>query len=141
MADQFDYLGSGLVLPFRRDGKDDFTNSSGVDVVNSSLTVVLGTLRAGPSNDGEVPFNQQLGTLLPLLRHQNVSDPATKELATHYVLDAILANEQRVKAKAVAYRARPDDQQLALRLRYDVVSRDTRGTNVVTADIEQEFTV
>lgn len=141
MANQFDYLGKGVVVPFRRDGKDDFTNSTGIDVVDSSLAIVLGTLCAGPTNNGEVPFNQQLGTLLPLLRHHNVNDHTTKELATHYVVDAISRNEPRVNPKAIAFRARPDEHQLALRLRYDVVSRDTRGTNIIMSDIEQEFSL
>lgn len=139
MADQFDYLGAGIVLPFRRDGKDDFAHSSGVDMVNSSLTTILGTLRAGPTNDGEVPFNQKLGTALSLLRHRNVAEPKTRELATHYVVDSIQANEPRVHAKAVGFRLRPDDNRIALRLRYDVVTRDTRNINVISSDIEQEF--
>lgn len=138
MADEYAYLGAGLILPFRRDGKDDFSNSSGIDMISSSLTTILATLRAGPTNDGEVPFNQELGSALSLLRHRNVDDPTTKELATHYTVDSILANEPRIKAKAVGFRPRGDDNRIAVRLRYDVVDRDTTGTNIVASDIEQE---
>jgi hypothetical protein len=139
MADTLAYLGRGLIVPFRRDGKDDFAHGVGKEVVESSLTVILGTMCAGPTNDGEVPFNQKLGTLIKLLRHRNVNDPTTQDLATHYVADGILANEPRIKAKAVGFTPRADDNRVAIRLRYDLVSRDTTGINVVAQDVEQEF--
>lgn len=139
MADEYAYLGAGVLLPFRRDGKDDFANGSGLEVIDTSLTSIMGTMRAGPANDGEVPFNQQLGTLLALLRHRNIDDPTTAELATHYTSESIVANEPRIKPKAVGFRPRADDNRLTVRLKYDVVDRDTRGINVISSDIEQEF--
>ena len=139
MADPLAHLGSGLVVPFRRDGKDDFTNATGADVVDSSLTIILGTLRAGPKNDGEVPFNQELGTLLKLLRHRNVNDPETEDLAAHYTVESIAANEPRIKPKAVGFFPRPDKRRIGLRLRYDLVDRGTTGINVLQQDIERDF--
>jgi hypothetical protein len=139
MAEPLAYLGTGVVLPFRRDGKDDFAHATGIDLINSSLLIILGTRRAGPSSNGEVPFNQKLGTLLPHLRHRNLNNPTTEELATHYVVDSISENEPRVQPKAVGYKPRPAKNRLALRLRYDIVSRDTTGTNVVARDVEEDF--
>jgi len=139
MADTYEYLGSGVLLPFRRDGKDDFANGVGLDVIKTSLTSIFGTLRSGPANEGELPYNQELGSLLRLLRHRNINDPTTQELATHYVLESILVNEPRVRAKAVGFDSRPSENKLVLRLTYDVVSRDTTGTNVLLSDVEQEI--
>ena len=139
MADPFAYLGAGLAVPFRRDGKDDFANETGEDLVASTLRIVLGTRRAGPQNDGEVPFNQELGTLLSLLRHRNINDPTTEELATHYTVESLAENEPRVRAKGVGFYPRPESNRIALRLRYDLVDRGTTGINVIARDIEMEF--
>lgn len=138
MANEYRYLGANVVLPFRRDGKDDFGNGEGLDVIESSLCIILGTLRAGPRNDGEVPFNQELGTALKLLRHRNLNDPTTEELATHYVLDSIAKNEPRVKVKALGFESQPDENKLLLRMTYDVVERDTMGSNVIASDLQLE---
>lgn len=139
MADPFAYLGSGLVVPFRRDGIDDFAHETGEDLVRSTLQIILGTRRAGPRNDGEIPFNQELGTLISLLRHRNINDPTTEELATHYVVESLAANEPRVKVKAVGFFPRPESNRIGLRLRYDLVDRGTTGINVIARDIEREF--
>jgi len=139
MADRYAYLGSGLVAPFRRDGIDDFAHASGEDLVKSTVQIILGTRRAGPQNDGEVPFNQSLGTLLSLVRHRNVSDSTTEELATHYTVESLAANEPRIRPKAVGFYPRPDKNRIAVRLRYDLVDRGTSGINVVARDIEEEF--
>jgi hypothetical protein len=141
MADPFAYLGSGLVVPFRRDGKDDFAHETGEDLVASTLKLVVGTRRAGPQGDGEVPFNQELGTLISLLRHRNINDPTTEELATHYVIEALAANEPRIRPKAVGFQPRPESNRIALRLRYDLVDRGTTGINVIARDIETEVEI
>lgn len=135
------YLGAGVILPFRRDGNLDFSNSQGVDMLSSSLTVIMGTLCGGPKNAGEVPWNQTLGTLLPLLRHANVNDETTREIAGHYVLDSILRQEPRIKAKSVDFQPRPEDNRIDLRLTYDVVRRDRYGTTALATDLAQEIEV
>lgn len=139
MADTYAYLGSGLIAPFRRDGKDDFANASGKELVNKTVGLILATRRAGPKNVGEVPFNQELGTLLPTLRHRNINDPTTEELARHYTVDSITENEPRIRVKGVGYIPRPDKNRLSVRLRYDLVERGTSGINVVARDIEEEY--
>ena len=139
MADTYAYLGSGLIAPFRRDGKDDFAHASGEELVAQTVLVILATRRAGPKNVGEVPFNQELGTLLPTLRHRNINDPTTEELARHYTVDSLTDNEPRIRPKGVGFIPRPDKNRLAVRLRYDLVERGTSGINVVARDIEEEF--
>jgi hypothetical protein len=141
MAGEYDYLGTNLSVPFRRDGKDDFAKASGIDAVESALTIVLGTLRAGPKNEGEIPFNQELGTLLPLIRHRNVDDSTTEELAVHYTLESIKDNAPRIKAKAMGFTKSAEDKTIRLRLQYDVVDRDTSGVKVIRRDLEKDFAV
>lgn len=141
MGDPFAYLGTGLVVPFRRDGKNDFAYETGEALVASTLQLVLGTRRAGPQNDGELPFNQELGTLISMLRHRNVNDPTTEELAAHYVIESLATHEPRIRPKAVGFLPRPEANRIALRLRYDLVDRGTTGINVIAQDIQQEFEI
>jgi phage baseplate assembly protein W len=138
-ADQYAHLGANVLVPFRRDGKHDFANDRGIAVVQSSLRTIFGTLCAGPQNQGEVPFNQGLGTLVTLLRHRNINDPTTQELAVYYVADAIRRNEPRVKLKGVELTQSATTRRLVLRLTYDVVSGDEPGSPVIAQDISQEI--
>lgn len=140
MAGEFDHLGTSLTVPFVRDGKDDFAHATGIEVLDSSLAIIIGTLSAGPQNDGEVPFNQGLGTALKLLRHRNVNDPTTEELASHYTIDGIQRNEPRVRPRSTGFTPEPESNRVRLKLRYDAVERDTTGTNVIQQDIDREFT-
>jgi phage baseplate assembly protein W len=135
---QYRYLGAGVLAPLRRDGKGDFSNGVGIEVVESSLRVILGTLCAGPRNNGEVPFNQNLGCALKLLRHRNMDDPTTEELATHYVLEAIARNEPRVKVKSMGFVSSKTENKLSLRMTYDIVERGSSGINVVSSDLQLE---
>jgi len=134
----FDYLGAGLILPFQRDGKDDFLHSSGIDMIKSTLKIILETMSAGPDNSGEVPYNQDLGTLAKLLRHSNVNDPTTREIVAYHVIDGIQRNEPRVKIKVLSFTPKPDSKRTICRIKFDVVSRDTKGINVIASDVELE---
>lgn len=137
--DTYEYLGAGLTVPFYRDSNGDFANSVGLDMIDSSLMIIFGTLCAGPTNHGEVPYNQELGTLLPLLRHRNINDENTQQLGVHYTMDKVPQNEKRVKAKEIAFRPRPDKNRIQLRMKYDVVKRDTSGVNVVKHGVVGEY--
>jgi hypothetical protein len=141
MADPFEYLGAGIVVPFRRDLAQDVANSSGVDMVESSLAIIMGTLCAGPTNVGEVPFNQSLGTLVKLLRHSNINDEKTKELATYYTTLGIRNNDRRIKVKGIAYKPIPNENKMRIRFRFDVISQTESGTSVVKKDVEKELII
>jgi hypothetical protein len=141
MADPFAYLGQGVVAPLRRDGKDDFEHAEGVAVVESTLMLILGTLRAGPTNTGEVPFNMNLGSLLKLLRHRNVDDVETEELAKFYSVDSVVKNEPRIRAKKFSYTPDAENNRVKIKLIWDLVERSTSGIQVIATDIETEVEV
>jgi phage baseplate assembly protein W len=141
MADPFAHLGRNLLVPFRRDGAQDFANGTGLDVVRSSIRTILGTLNAGPNTGGEVPFNQDLGTQLPTLRHSNINDPRTHNMAVFYVVEAIKKNEPRVLVREVNISKRPDTRRIVIRLRYDVVDVDLPASAVIARDVNQEVIV
>lgn len=132
MPDPFEYLGAGIILPFRRDGKQDFANSSGLDMVRSSVRLILGTLCSGPENEGELRYNQGLGTLVSTLKHRNIDDPTTQELATHYVYEALKENEPRVLLFDVRIDKDSDRNQFVMKISFRVAGESgPRGESSV----------
>lgn len=84
----------GIVTPFRRDRRQDFANSTGSDVVLSNVRQILGT------RVGELRWFPKFGSLLYLLRHQNIK-PVLVYQARAYVVDAIARWESRARVTRV----------------------------------------
>ena len=135
MSDPYEHLGAGIVVPFRRDGKQDFANSSGLEMIRSSVRIILGTLCSGPENEGELRYNQRLGTLISTLRHRNLDDPATQELATHYVYEALRDNEPRVQLLDLRFDKNSDKNQMKLKISYRIVGEPgVRGESSIFSE-------
>jgi phage baseplate assembly protein W len=136
MAQEF--LGFGLLRPFRRDLKADFAATGGAAVVQSAVGQVLGTVGASDFTQGELPWRTEFGSLLHLLRHQK-NDVVLQELARVYVVDALKRWEPRVLVTSVDVAREQQDGEnvLAIRLRYNVISTNTPGNNVILSGIEQ----
>lgn len=132
-------LGYGLLVPFRR-GANDFQSAGGEELVKASIRTILGTRCGSATTQGEIPFNQALGSLLPLLRHENMDDPAIDELARYYVVDAIRRNEPRVRLREVRFVKAPADYSYTIIIRYDVIDRNVSGNRVLVRDVTQEVT-
>lgn len=133
-----EFLGFGLVRPFRRDGRADFLAAGGEPVIRSAVGQVLGTIGASDVTPGEIPWRTEFGSLLHRLRHQK-NDSVLQELARVYVVDALKRWEPRIVVTAVTVgREQQDgDNVLAIRIRYDVISTNTLGNNVILSGIEQ----
>jgi len=112
-----------------------------IDSVRSSLQMIFGTRSAGPTTGGEIPYNQTLGTLLELIRHRNLNDPGTDQLADYYVVTGIQRNEPRVVIKEINYTKDRDTMKLGLSLRYDVIAKNVPGNRVIAKDVKQEILV
>lgn len=136
MAQEF--LGFGLLRPFRRDLRSDFAAAGGDAVIKSAVGQILGTVGSSDFTQGEVPWRTEFGSLLHLLRHQK-NDRVLQELARVYVVDALKRWEPRVVVTSVQVAREQQDGEnvLAIRLRYNVISTNTPGNNVVVAGVEQ----
>ena len=130
-------IGFGLVWPLRRNGRGDFVAGSGIDLVKAGLSMLLGTVCAGEHTDGEYAWNPEFGSLLDLLRHRN-NNVTRREMARHYIIDAITRWEPRVRLKDVAVVAIDVPPGISngevLRVLFDIVSsRD--GRTVLHSDV------
>jgi hypothetical protein len=140
MASNTTILGYGLLTPFRR-ASNDFASGGGVEVVRSAVRTILGCICAGPDTQGEIRFNQRLGTLLTQLRHSNLDDVTLKELVRYYVIDALRRNEPRVIVRRFNVVRDRVAMKLTIRVVYDVISRDVPGNRVIASGIEEEVTI
>lgn len=136
MANEF--LGFGLLRPFRRDRKADFAAAGGEALVRSAVGQILGTMASSDFTQGELPWRTEFGSLLHLLRHQK-NDAVLQELARVHVADALKRWEPRVQLTSVQVTRERDGGEniLAIRLRYNIISTNVPGNNVIVAGVEQ----
>jgi hypothetical protein len=140
MANEF--LGFGLLRPFRRDRKADFAAAGGEALVRSAVGQILGTMASSDFTQGELPWRTEFGSLLHLLRHQK-NDAVLQELARVHVADALKRWEPRVQLTSVQVTRERDrgENILAIRLRYNIISTNVPGNNVLVAGVEQMIVV
>ena len=133
-----EFLGFGLLRPLRRDQKADFAAAGGEQLIRSAVGQILGTIGASDATPGELPWRTEFGSLLYRLRHQK-NDSVLQELARVYVVDALKRWEPQVVVTSVNVTREKQDGEnvLAIRIRYDVISTNTPGNNVILSGIEQ----
>lgn len=133
-----EFLGFGLLRPFRRDRKADFAAAGGEALVRSAVGQILGTMASSDFTQGELPWRTEFGSLLHLLRHQK-NDAVLQELARVHVADALKRWEPRVQLTSVQVTRERDRgaNVLAIRLRYNIITANTPGNNVILAGVEQ----
>ncbi len=131
------FLGSGIVTPFRRDGKRDFANDSGLADVQACVMNVLGTTCSTEDGSirGELPWRPEFGSLLYRLKHRK--GPHLQELAHIYIVNALARWEPRVIVMASLTTFDREAMMMNIRLRYNVIAHNVAGNNVVLRDVEQ----
>lgn len=137
-----EFLGFGLLRPFRRDRKADFAAAGGEALVRSAVGQILGTMASSDFTQGELPWRTEFGSLLHLLRHQK-NDAVLQELARVHVADALKRWEPRVQLTSVQVTRERDrgENVLAIRLRYNIISANVAGNNVIVGGLEQTVLV
>lgn len=92
-----DPYGRGITCPFQRDGKGDFANASGLDVLRSDVGELVGIMGPAADQPGELPWRCDLGTRLITLKHRGIHKELTRATAEHMSAGAIRAWEPRVR--------------------------------------------
>jgi len=92
-----DPIGHGILCPFQRDGKGDFANGSGVPLLSSDITQLLGIIGPSVTEPGEVPWRTELGTRLIGLKHRGIHQELTRSSAEHMTSGAIRRWEPRAR--------------------------------------------
>ena len=115
---------TNLLIPFRRDKKQDWAHASGDALLKSKIIQALAT-------EGEMPWNTAMDSGLNRLRHQQNND-VLSELARVYVQDALSKWVPEVEMVDVA----AEQQEAILLLRISYRSRENRSsiTQIVTME-------
>ena len=133
----FDFLGKGLVNPFRR-GSRDFVNAEGVELIRANVRQILGTRSAiGDDVVGELAWRPDFGSKFWRLKHRN-NDGILEGLAIAYAHEA-LSWEPRVEVSAVV--VEPDvnrPNRLSIRVLYQIIDENVAGNRVFLSEQFEE---
>ena len=97
MADGSDPIGNGVLCPFRRDGKGDFANGSGLELLKSDVGTLLGLVGSSATEPGELPWDPDRGSRLPMLKHRHLHSEMTRALADQLTSGVLRTYEPRVR--------------------------------------------
>lgn len=135
-----DFLGSGLLAPFQRDGKGDFANARGAKLIESAIKQIVGTRAESAISGGELPWRTDAGSWIHLLRHRN-NTPAFREAARVYIQSAIRRWEPRVEVLVVTP-VNPDRiselNKPVIRIRWRFIERNVPGNRVLFGPVTTE---
>ncbi len=132
-------LGFGLTRPFRRDLKNDFATDGGAALIKSSVSQILGTRAQGAKVQGELAWRQEFGSRLYLLRNRKGGH--LDELARAYCLEALQRWEPRVILTGVGTTFDPLIRALRVHVKFDFISRNRPGNNVLIKGLETNVPV
>lgn len=130
--------GRGLLRPLRRDRKQDFANGTGAELIASHIGQVLGTICHSQNTGGEVPWRTEFGSLLHLLRLNNMS-PALAEKARAYTAHALRRWVPRVRVTQVKVTQVEAEGKMLIRVGWQLLAEGTE--KVVVSGLETEIAV
>ena len=136
-----DFLGNGILVPFRR-GSRDIVSGRDVELIKSSVAQVLGTRAAvGRDFPGELPWRPDFGSKLWILRHRN-NDPTLHAQAMTFVMEA-MRWEPRVEVTGVEVEVYPEvpENQLRVRVRYEIIQENVASNQVLLPEFEEVVTL
>ena len=130
--------GRGLLRPFRRDRRQDFSSGHGIELVAAAVGQVLGTICSSEQTSGELPWRTEFGSLLHVLRLSNAS-PALVEKGRAFVALALARWEPRVRVEAVRITRvrREGGEALSIRVQWHLVAQGT--DRVIVPGLETEI--
>jgi len=104
-------FGRGILRPFQRDGKGDFSNESGMRLLKSDIAQLLAIRGPTLTSPGELPWDTDRGSRMDSLRHRHMHSEMVRAMAEQYAAGPIRKDEKRVDMGRVAVEIE-DDQTL-----------------------------
>jgi len=99
MSDEL--TGRGIICPFRRDGKGDFANDTGLPVLRSDVGELLGIQAATSTEPGELSWDMARGANFMPLKHRHLHSDMVNALADQSASEALTKFEPRVRVLRV----------------------------------------
>jgi phage baseplate assembly protein W len=128
------FLGNGLIIPFERDGKNDFANASGRANIESALQLILGTKGSSGFTQGELPWRPEFGSVIHHLKLQP-NNPGLREQAHHFVVEAVQRWDRRIEITNVDYNKNDSTNEFFIVVTYDIVEQNSTDNAVDLTDL------
>lgn len=122
-------MGFGLLRPFQRDQRNDFASDGGAALVRSSVGQILGTRAQNGASQGELPWRQDFGSKLYLLKLRK--GVRQDELGRAYAQEALRKWEPRAAVTAVVTDFDRATRALSIHVKFDLIDRNKPGNNVL----------
>lgn len=118
-------LGTGLLIPFRRVGRD-FVSGSGIETIKSSIRQILTTEK------GELPWNPDFGTNLARMRHSNITETFMAEAEADILL-ALSTYEPRAEVISVIPRQDTNNRSaVIIEVKWRAIAQSRTRSTVLT---------
>lgn len=115
---------NNLLVPFRRDRKQDFASGTGTELLRSKVRQTVLTNSGRASAGGELPWRTRFGADLDDLRHQS-NDIVLAELARVRIRDALRRWVPEVEVLDVMANRVGSRLELSLRLQRRAISSES----------------
>ena len=116
-------VGKGLLLPFRRNQRDDFANGSLREFWQSNVELLLSIEGPTETSTGEIPWRPDEGAELRKLRHKN-NTSILRAMAEAYIRRAFQRSFPGVLRLTKVDKFRPEPGKLQLEVTFEVVGAD-----------------
>lgn len=126
MSDVNSLIGRGLLIPFRRQGRD-FVEGSGLILLRSSISQILSTRK------GEIRWRPDFGLDVERMRHRNITEEFMGELEAD-ILDSILTHEPRVDVVSVVLERLRNSTKITAKVTWRALAQSGRGNTVLTGE-------
>jgi phage baseplate assembly protein W len=132
--DAYTLLGQGPTYPLQRVG-GDFQQATGLDLIEASIFQILRTKK------GELPWFQEFGTNLDLLRHRPIDEGIMAE-AQDDVSSALQQFESRIEVRNIAVNKLDSPKQgFLITVTWAPVAKPGSSNTVLTNDRDTEVTI
>lgn len=136
MTQSTEQFGRGIVCPFQRDGKGDFANDSGVNLLKSDIGELLGIEGPSVNSPGELPWDPDRGSRVSSLRHRKLHTEMMRALAEQYTSTPIRVYERRVRVGPVRVTAK-DERTLRIEVSFAPKTAQMGELETVPLYVEQ----
>ena len=131
-----DEYGHGILCPFQRDGKGDFTNGDSLPLLRSDIGELVGIIGPTSSQPGELPWDTLRGSRLLLMKHRGMHPEMLRATAQDMAAGAIRRWEDRARPGPVY--VTPDYDKNTLHVKVTYVPKGQGGSESVDFNVPQE---
>lgn len=129
-----DPIGRGIICPFRRDGKGDFANADGLDVLRSDVGELLGIQCATATEPGELSWDMDRGANFTPLKHRHLHSDMVDALADQSASGSLMKWEPRARLLRVGVTR--DENTLSCHITYQPLGYLRNDEQTVSARIQ-----